>query len=172
MLTYTQLKENARRFLSVTSLTLAEFESLVPVFAEEYEATQSSTHTREGTLRQRRPGGGQKARLATIEDRLLFILMYHKTYPLQTVHGLQFDLSQPHTNEWIHRLLPILNQALERLNYAPERDPMAFAQSAARPDALPALQIDGTERRRQRPKNPEKQRENYSGKKKPIRIKT
>ena len=172
MLTYTQLKDNARRFLSVTSLTIAEFESLVPVFAEEYEATQSSTHTREGTLRQRRPGGGQKTRLTTIEDKLLFILMYHKTYTLQTVHGLQFGLSQSHTNEWIHRLMPILNRALERLNYAPERDPMAFAQSAASPDAPPALQIDGTERRRQRPKNPEKQRENYSGKKKPIRIKT
>jgi len=172
MLTYTQLKENPRRFLSVTSLTVAEFESLVPVFAEAYEATQSSTHTRAGTLRQRRPGGGQKTRLVTIEDKLLFILMYHKTYPIQTVHGLQFGLSQSHTNEWIHRLMPILQKTLAQLHYAPERDPVAFKLSGATTDPVTSLMLDGTERRRQRSKDPKKQQENYSGKKKPIRIKT
>ncbi len=171
MLTYTQLKENPRRFLSVTSLTIAEFDSLVPVFTEKYEATQSRTHTREGTLRQRQPGGGQKTRLATIEDKLLFILMYHKTYPVQTVHGLQFDLSQSHTNEWIHRLMPILQKTLAQLQHAPERNPVAFKFSGATAEKVTSLMIDGTERRRQRPKSAEKQREQYSGKKKPIRTK-
>lgn len=168
MLTYTQLKENPRRFLSMTSLTVAEFESLVPVFAEEYEATQSSTHTREGTLRQRRPGGGQKTRLVTVEDKLLFILTYHKTYPIQTVQGLQFGLSQSHANEWIHRLMPSLQKTLARLHYAPELNPAAFKFSGATTDKVTSLMMDGTERRRQRPKNPKKQRENYSGKKSPY----
>lgn len=172
MLTYTDLKENPRCFLSVTSLTIAEFESLVPVFAEEYAATESSTHTREGTLRRRRPGGGQKTRLVTHEDKLLFILMYHKTYPLQSVHGLQFGLSQSHTHEWIHRLMPILKKTLEQLHHAPERNPTAFKLSRAVADKVVSLMIDGTERRRQRPKNPEKQQEKYSGKKRPIPTKT
>ena len=51
--------------------------------------------------------------------------------------------------------------------FVPERDPSHFAQSqppSGRPE--PRLIIDGTERRRQRPKNPEKQALHYSGKKK------
>jgi hypothetical protein len=31
-------------------------------------------------------------------DRLLFILVYQKTQALQTMHGLQFGLSQPQAN--------------------------------------------------------------------------
>jgi hypothetical protein len=101
--------------------------------------------------------------LASIEDKLLFILMYHKTYPLQTTHGLQFGFSQAQTNEWIHRLTPCLNAALVHLGYAPERDPAAFAHREAPAGQPVAMQLDGTERRRQRPKDPQKQREHYSG---------
>ena len=172
MLIYTELKNNPVRFLSVTSLAIIEFDSLVPIFADEYEATVSRTHTRAGTVRLRQPGGGQKTRLATIEDKLLFIWMYQKTYPLQTVLGLQFGLSQSHTHEWIHRLLPILEKTLERLHHAPERNPAAFKLSGASADPVTSLMIDGTERRRSRPKNAEKQREQFSGKKRHIRTKT
>jgi hypothetical protein len=172
MLTYAKLKADPRRFLAVTSLTQEEFEHLLPVFVEAYAATQSDTHTQVGQPRQRRVGGGRKTKLATMEDKLLFILMYHKTYPLQTVHGLQFGLSQAQTNEWVHRLMPMLNTALTQLTYAPGRDPKAFAQSEASGPAPLAVQIDGTERRRQRPKDSEKQREHYSGKKKPTRTRT
>ena len=166
MLTYDKLKDNPRCFLAVTSLTRDEFEYLVPAFAEESAATQSSTHTQAGQPRQRRAGGGRKARLATVDDKLLFILMYQKTYPLQTVQGLHFGLSQAQTNEWVHRLKPVLNTTLERLGYAPERDPVAFQQRPVTSGPPLAVQLDGTERRRHRPKNPEKQREHYSGKKK------
>ena len=172
MITYALLKNNPRSFLSMTSLTLAEFSALVPVFAEEYEATQSLTHTQAGKPRHRQAGGGNKPRLATLEDKLLFILVYQKTYPLQTAHGLQFGLSQAQTNEWIYRLLPLLEQALTRLHQMPERDAQAFATSGVTPDAPTDLIIDGTERRRQRPKNPEKQGASYSGKKRRTPIKT
>jgi hypothetical protein len=46
-----------------------------------------------------------------MEDKVLLILVYQKTTPLQTMHGLHFGLSQPQTNSWIHRLLPVLRQA-------------------------------------------------------------
>ena len=172
MLTYTTLKDNPRQFIAMTSLTRKEFETLLPAFATAYAATQSSTHTQNKQVRQRQVGGGRKANLRTIEDKLLFILVYQKTYVLQTFHGIQFGLSQAQANDWIHRLMPVLNIALQQLHYAPERNPVAFPQSGATSDRPPALLIDGTERRRQRPKNPEKQGENYSEKKKPIPIKT
>jgi Helix-turn-helix of DDE superfamily endonuclease len=172
MMTYATLKKDPRRFLSMTSLTVPEFDALIPIFREESAKEQSLTHTRAGQPRRRKAGGGNKARLATPQDQLLFILIYQKTYPLQTAHGLQFDLSQAQTNEWIHRLLPILDRSFARLKQRPERDGAAFATSGVTPSVPTDLIIDGTERRRQRPKNPEKQREAYSGKKRPTPTKT
>jgi hypothetical protein len=73
-----------------------------------------------------------------------------------------FGLSQPQVNHWLGRLLPALRDALDDSGALPERDARAFA--GAKPGAR--LIIDGTERRRQRPKSPEKQAAHYSGRKK------
>jgi hypothetical protein len=100
------------------------------------------------------------------EDKLLFILVYQKAYPLQELLGSLFGLSQSQANRWVHRLLPILVRALDRLGFLPERDPTRFPGRERRQGEPPELIVDGTERRRQRPKNPEKQRLHYSGKKK------
>src|SRR5229473_6748942 len=128
---YTELKENRRQFLATTSLTVTEFEQLLAAFGEKYTAQYPMTLTQAGQPRQRRRGGGRKARLASIEDKLLFILMYQKTYPIQTVQGLSFGLSQPRTNELIHDLMPILDAALTQLGYTPERDPAALPEAYA-----------------------------------------
>jgi hypothetical protein len=168
MLTYVELKKNPRKFLSMTSLKVEEFDILLPYFAEAYAATHSETHTHAGEVRQRKMGGGNKPRLATIEDKLLFILVYKKTYPLQTAQGLMFGMGQSQANEWIHRLSPILESALASSGHMPERDGQAFEYSGSNEDAPADLIIDGTERRKQRPKDPEKQKEAYSGKKRPI----
>ncbi len=56
-----------------------------------------------------------------LKDKLLFVLIYQKTAQLQTMHGLQFGLSQPQTNYWIHRLLPVLQKTLRDLGIKPER---------------------------------------------------
>jgi hypothetical protein len=77
-----------------------------------------------------------------------------------------FEVSQSRVNEWIHRLLPILKGALGELGVLPEREPGHFARSEAQHGERPDLIIDGTERRRQRPKNPIKQAAASSGKKK------
>ena len=170
MLTYVTLKKNPRRFLSLTSLTVAEFEALHLIFAAEYQATVSRTHTAAGKLRQRQVGGGNQARLATSQDKLLFILVYYKTYPLQTAHGAHFGLGQSQTNEWIHRLLAVLARSLTRLGQMPLRGGNAVATQL--PDAPPDFLLDGTERRRQRPQDSQKQRDAYSGKKKRIPTRT
>lgn len=156
----------------MTSLKVEEFDILLPYFAEEYAAAQSETHTHTGQMRQRKAGGGNKPKLITIEDKLLFILVYKKTYPLQTAHGLMFGMGQPQANEWIHRLSPILKGALTSSGHMPERNGQAFEQSGLSENAPMDLVIDGTERRKQRPKDPEKQKEAYSGKKRPIRTRT
>lgn len=169
MLTYEELKNKPRELLAGTGLKADEFEAVLKAFAEAYQERYPAQQTVSGQARQRGQGGGNKGKLHRMEDKLLFILVYQKTYPLQTMLGLQFGLSQGRVNEWIHRLSPILQQALTRLGMAPERDGQAVQSSALALEGGADLVIDGTERRRQRPQNATAQKEHYSGKKSPHR---
>jgi len=167
MITYAGLKEKPKEFLAATGLHVNEFEQLLPGFQEKMAGQRPpDDQTTQGKPRQRRGGAGPKERLRTAEDKLLFILVYQKTYPLQTMLGLHFGLSQPRANYWIHCLLPILREVLAEMGMTPERDPQAVANHPLMKEAAPDLLIDGTERRRQRPQDPEQQKAHYSGKKK------
>ncbi len=166
MITYEALQADRRQLLALTGLTLPEFQRLLTAFPQAYQRLYPASQTAEGQPRQRSAGGGCKGRLHRPEDQLLFILVYLKTYPLQAVMGELFELSQPRVNYWIHRLLPVLQEALGDLGVCPERNAGHFARSQADSGGEPYLIIDGTERRRQRPKDPEKQALHYSGKKK------
>lgn len=166
MLHYNQVKQNARKFLALTGITPKEFKLLLPAFEQAYAQAYPPHTTQTGMPRQRKVGGGRKSTLDSIEQKLLFALVYQKTYPVQTLLGEVFELSQSRTNDWIHRLLPILKDALDDLGVIPERDPHQFAQHEKQQGGSHDYLIDGTERRRQRPKNPEKQALHYSGKKK------
>ena len=166
MLTYAELKENPRKLVSFTSLTPDEFDLLLPAFERAYLRKHPASKTKTGTTRKRKAGAGRKGLLASIEQKLLFALVYQKSYPLQSVMGELFGMGQSQANEWIHSLLPILKQALDDLGFVPERDPRQFRKKEQdRKDAIDSI-IDGTERRRQRPKKAEKQALHYSGKKK------
>ena len=154
MITYTELQGNRRKFSALTGLTLAEFRLLYPPSL----AFMGSCIPLIGP-RQVDPGegllaGGAGGALHPPEQKLLFLLVYLRTYPLQVIMGELFGLTQPAVNSSIHRLLPVLRAALDDLGVLPEREPRRFARS--QPPA-PKLIIDGTERRRQRPKDPEKQ---------------
>jgi hypothetical protein len=167
MITYTELKEKPKEFLAATGLHLDEFEQLLPKFKEKLAAARPpDNRTEKGEPRRRRAGAGPKEKLQTDEDKLVFILVYQKTYPIQTMLGLHFKLSQPRANYWVHFLMPILQQVLAELGMTPERDPQAVANHPLVNESAPDLLIDGTERRRQRPKDAQKQAEHYSGKKK------
>ena len=166
MLTYATLKDRPRDFLAATGLTREEFLRVLPAFIVAYTACYPLDKTWQGKVRQRQVGGGAKGLLAQMEDKLLFILVYQKTNPLQTMHGLHFGLSQPQTNYWIHRLLPVLRCALAALDMAPERDASRVATSPLMLEGAPAGALDGTERRRQRPTEAAQQTAPYSGKKK------
>jgi len=166
MMTYHTLSTQARPFLAMTGLTLAEFRDLLPAFEAAYVRTYPPDRTADGQARQRWPGAGRHSVLSRSEDQLLFVLVYLKTYPLQVVLGQLFGISTSQVNHWLQHLLPVLRSALDDLGVAPERDGARLARSPAPPAGGGAVIIDGTERRRQRPKNAEKQARHYSGKKK------
>jgi hypothetical protein len=165
VLTYAKLKKKPKELLALTGLARREFEEVLPVFAQALAAAEAPAKPQQ-KKRQRAPGGGRKPGLRTVEDKLLFILVYTKTYPLQVVQGELFDMSQSSANEWIHALLPVLATALEALGVMPEREGGQAAQHERRQGEARDLTIDGVERRRQRPKDPKIQAIHYSGKKK------
>jgi hypothetical protein len=166
MLTYTKLKRNRRKCVALTGLTPKEFRALLPAFARAYAERYPAEKTMAGKPRKRQVGGGRKGVWQEAEQQLLFILVHQKTYPLQTLLGEVFEISQPRVNAWVHRLVPLLKEALDQVGVLPEREPQPFAQSEGQHGEPPTLIIDGTERRRQRPKTPEKQVAHYSGKQK------
>jgi Helix-turn-helix of DDE superfamily endonuclease/DDE superfamily endonuclease len=166
MLTYITLKRDRRKFLALTGLTLKEFTALLPTFAEVYRHRYAGRKNLAGRKRKRAIGGGRHGQLATMAQKLLFVLVYQKTYPLQVVQGELFGMSQSGANRWLHCLLPLLQEALRVIGVAPERDGRQFAQAERQHREPPEYIIDGTERRRVRPKKPEKQALHYSGKKK------
>jgi hypothetical protein len=165
MLTYETLKRNPKKLLALTGLARREFEELLPAFAEALAAA-ARAHRPKRAKRQRAPGAGRKPNLRTVADKLLFVLVYTKTYPLQVVQGQMFAMSQSSASEWLHCLLPVLADALDRLGVMPEREAAHVARHERRQVEAPDLIVDGVERRRQRPKDAKIQAMHYSGKRK------
>lgn len=166
-MSYGELKNKPKAFLAATGLTVAEFERLLPGFQAKLAAQlPPEEQTKKRKPRARRKGAGPKERLGSAEDKLLFILVYEKTYPIQTMLGLQFGLSQPRTNYWIHYLLPLLRAVLAEMERTPARDGETLAEHPLASESAPDWLIDGTERRRQRPQDAKEQEAHYSGKKK------
>ena len=119
--------------------------------------------------RQRQCGAGRsESTLVSLEDKLLFILYYVKVYPLQEMLAFEFGMVQSTANEWIQILSDVLKKALDHGEYLPERDPQQL-ETVLASETESMYGIDGTERPRQRPRNPEKQKHYYSGKKKRTR---
>jgi hypothetical protein len=115
-------------FLDFTSLTLDEFQQLVPPFEAAFHARMAAWRMDGKPRTARRFTVYQNCPLPTPEDRLLFILVYLKTYTLQVVHGRLFGMVQGKANQWIHALLPALLAALRALGDAPARSLTALAQ--------------------------------------------
>src|SRR5437879_19341 len=93
-LRFTDVQTRSTEFLDVTSLTLAEFQQLVPPFEAAFQAHLAAWRLdgKPGTAR--RFTVYKNCPLPTPEDRLFFILPYPKTYALQVLHGRLFGMGQ------------------------------------------------------------------------------
>src|SRR6266702_3505340 len=127
-LRFADLQSRPTEFLDLTSLTLDEFQLLVPPFEAAFQAHMSEWRLDGKPRTARRFTVYKNCPLATPEDRLLFILAYLKTYALQVVQGRLFGMGQSKANQWIHVLLPALLAALRILGDAPTRSLTALAQ--------------------------------------------
>jgi len=164
---YNQIKAHPKLLLAMTGLTQDEFDQLLLHFQHAWDQFVRQNYV-DRANRQRQYGGGRSEEtLVTLEDKLLFILYYIKVYPLQEVLAFEFGMVQSTAHEWIHLLSAVLKQALDHGGYVPKRDAKQLGTILVS-EAESTYGIDGTERLRQRPHDPEKQKYYYSGKKKRI----
>ena len=168
MTNYARLSQKSKQFLALTGCTLDEFETLLPAFRNAF-LLHMQTYTLEGKKRQKRSYVDyHHCPLPTMEDKLLFILMYLRKATTQDIFGEVFGMPQPVANKWIHVLHPCLMTALTVLGVIPARSADGLKLR------VPEQQIyfqDGTERAIPRPKDQEIQRFYYSGKRKMHTVK-
>ena len=123
----TDVQSRPTEFLDLTSLTLDEFQQLVPPFEAAFQAHMAVWRL-DGKPRTARQFAVYKnCPLPTPDERLFFLLTYLKTYALQVVQGHLFGMRQSKANQWIHVLLPVLLAALRTLGDAPTRSVKALA---------------------------------------------
>jgi len=111
----------------LTSLTLDEFQRLVPPFETAFEAHMAAWRLDGRPRTARRYTTSTNCPLPTPADRLLCILVYLKTYPLQVVQGRLFGLGQSQAHQWIHVRLVVLRATLRTLGDAPARSVQELA---------------------------------------------
>jgi len=128
MPSYEEVTQRAGSLRSLTGLTEAEFQALLPHFEQAF-VTYMQDRTIDGQPRtSRRYSTYGTCPLPTIADKLLFILTYLKQNPIQEVQGQLFGMSQSNANKWIHVLHPVLNQALADQGLLPARTAAEFAE--------------------------------------------
>jgi hypothetical protein len=109
-LKYVDIKSNAAAFLSLTSLTVDEFEILVPQYEKAFQEHMVRWCVDGRRRTKRRYVTYQNCPLASAADRLLFVMSYLKGNPLQSAHGTLFGMAQCKTNTWLHILTPCYAQ--------------------------------------------------------------
>lgn len=162
MLNLDRILNQDRLLRAITGLNRKAFEALLPSFAQAYESSLFNPLVE----RQRAPGGGRKATLKTMEEKLLYILLYGKCYPTFDLLSVLFNFDRSCAHAWVHRLLPVLETTLGKKQVLPLRKLSRLEEFIDRFPEVKEVIIDGTERPVQRPQDPERQKEHYSGKKK------
>jgi len=114
--------------LDLTSLTGEEFLELSPPFDAAFQAHMAAWRLDGRPRTARRYTTYTNCPLPTPEDRLLFSLVYLKTYPLHVVQGRLCGMGQSTAHQWMHVLLVVLRATLRRLGDAPTRSVQALAQ--------------------------------------------
>jgi hypothetical protein len=109
--------------------------------------------------------GGRSHILKSSKEKLFFVLYYLKTYPTYDVLGVEYGMNRSNAYRNVQRYLMALKLALQEEGALPIS---SLAELHEKVEDVELIIVDGTEQRRNRPKNKEKQKQYYSGKKNAI----
>ena len=152
-----------RLLRAMIGLNRKAFENLLEKFEKVYNEEEEKKGKRP---RKRKRGGGRKGRLASMAEKLFYILFYFKCYPTFDLASVLFDFDRSQAHRWVHKLQEILEKTLGEKQVLPLRQIHSVEEFLEKFPMVKKVIVDGTERAISRPKDEEKQRENYSGKKK------
>ena len=131
---YQKIRVNPTQFIILTSLTVEEFDTLLPVFKRHW-LKYNRYHTLEGKKRKLpsnlNPGKPTRT-LPGVEEKLFFLLSYLKNYPLQQFQAASFDISQAKVSQWVKVLHALLQASLKELGALPERQGEAVSSVLAK----------------------------------------
>ncbi len=152
-----------RSMLSLTSLTASEFFELLAPFDALWQGYHAPYDLKGEQRRITKFYEHGSMSLKGSLDKLFFLLVYLKQNPLQAYHGYSFGMSQGKVSQWLQVLLPLLQQALHRLQLLPCREPSHLYLSL-RLLSGQVLLLDAPERAIPRSVDKERQRYEDSGK--------
>lgn len=153
-----------RFMLRLTSLTAAEFFQLLEVFDELWQRYHAYYDLQGKRRRIEKFSEHGSMSLKGSLDKLFFVLVYLKQHPTQHYQAFTFGMSQGKVSQWLKVLLPLLEQALQRLKQLPCRE-ASHLYVSLRLLAGQAWWLDATERAVPRSVDWERQKHEYSGKK-------
>ena len=163
MFNHTKLAKKPKQFLSITGLTVPQFDSLSKDIQKHYKTTEQKRLSKN---RKRKMGAGHKFDLS-LKDRILMLLMYYRMYTTYDMLGMIFDLDKSNVARDIRYLEPAVKQSIPipAKKYADSKKLTTMVQLQQFFPDLIAI-TDGTEQQIPRPKNRTKRKTHYSGKKK------
>lgn len=170
MLNYSRLSRKPLLLKSFTGLELAEFDSIYKEIESRYSQYELKRLSKR--KRTRKVGAGNHFKL-TVRDRFLMLLMYYRLYITHTLSGFLFDLDQSNVYRDIRHIEPLVKRCIplpERLYNITRR--LRTVEEVKKYFPEFKAFIDVTEQEIQRPKDKNKKRNYYSGKKKKHTVKT
>jgi hypothetical protein len=167
---YERLSKKPEMFRSFSGLDVAEFDSLlsrIKLAHDDHEKKRLSRRDRKNKI-----GAGHPFKLS-LEDRLLMLLMYYRSYVTSILLGFAFSLDQSNVLKDIRMLEPLVKECIplpEKLHEMVRR-----ARTIEEVERyFPGFRafVDSTEQEIPRPKDSKKRKTHYSGKKKRHTVKT
>lgn len=178
---YRKLCKKPKQFLTVTGMNLSQFQELLPQFRQTFqvqEQKRKAVVVKTQTVRRRAGGGGGQFK-HTLEEQLLMLLMYYRLYLSQEFMTLLFQFENKSS---ICRNLQLIRQVFLEVLPTPEKGLrkvllLATKEEQRRKKRISSLEefqevypeltfiIDGVEQEKQKPKNKERRKSDYSKKK-------
>lgn len=146
---------DTRTSQATIGLPKAVFESLLPLFEEALKRM----------IKKNPYNSGHPYRLKTSREKLFFVLYYLKNYPTYDVLGVEFSMHRSNAYRNVNSYMMALKSALSDCDVMPSS---SITELNSKLTDVKLIIVDGTEQRKNRPKNKEKQRNYYSGKKNAI----
>src|SRR5439155_15590452 len=104
---YAEVSRKELKFLDLTSLTVEEFQQILPVFEERFRERMKNFRLDGKPRVGREYQPDVNCPLPTPEDRLFFIVVSMKNNPLQGLQGQMCNMPQNKANQWIHTFIMV-----------------------------------------------------------------